>query len=176
MSVAGWSQTDAARRVPLEGEWDDGLMTSTGGALLRRRFLAAALALTFLAAWATTVGATSVTTTTRAPSAASLCGVVASPSVHVVSSSPTCVITVRHGVNVRIRLRAGMRWGYPVSNSRAVNVNDITRDSIGVVAATLHAAAVGRATIHDTGTEYCKSGQLCPDLALLWTLKVIVTK
>lgn len=150
-------------------------MTRTVGAPRRRPLTVAVLALTLLATSATTVGATSVTTTTRAPSAASSCGVVPSPSVHVVSSSPTCVIKVRHGVNVRIRLRVGMRWAYPVSNSRAVRVKDVVRDSFGVVAATLHAAAIGRATIHDTGTEFCKTGQLCPDLAVLWTLKVIVT-
>jgi hypothetical protein len=46
---------------------------------------------------------------------------------------------------------------------------------MGVDAITLHAAAVGRATIRTTGTVYCKPGVACPDLALLWTLKVIVT-
>ena len=63
-----------------------------------------------------------------------------------------------------------------MSNSRAVVVTTISRDSIGVDAVTLHAAAIGRATIRTTGTVYCKPGVACPDLALLWTLRVIVTK
>ena len=37
------------------------------------------------------------------------------------------------------------------------------------------AAATGRATIRATGTIYCKPGVVCPDLALLWSLEVIVT-
>jgi hypothetical protein len=56
-----------------------------------------------------------------------------------------------------------------------VVVTTISRNSIGVHDFTLHAAAIGRATIHVTGTVYCKSGVACPELALLWTLKVIVT-
>jgi hypothetical protein len=82
---------------------------------------------------------------------------------------------VRAGTNVRIKLRSGFRWGYPVSNSRAVVVTTISRNSIGVHDFTLHAAAVGRATIYVTGTVYCKPGVACQELSLLWTLKVIVT-
>ena len=100
----------------------------------------------------------------------------ANPAVHVVSKGSICVISIRLGANVRVKLRSGFRWGYPVSNSRAVVVTTISRDSIGVDAVTLHAAAIGRATIRTTGTVYCKPGVACPDLALLWTLKVIVTK
>jgi len=33
-----------------------------------------------------------------------------------------------------------------------------------------------RATIRVTGTVYCKPGVACPELALLWNLKVIVTR
>jgi hypothetical protein len=101
---------------------------------------------------------------------------VANPKVHVVSKGSTCVISVSLGTNVRIKLRSGFRWGYPTSNSRAVVVTSISRDSIGVVGARLHAAALGRATIRTTGTVYCKPGVACPDLALLWSLRVIVTK
>jgi hypothetical protein len=54
-------------------------------------------------------------------------------------------------------------------------VTNIAHGSMGVDAVTLHAAAVGRATIHTTGTVYCKPGVACPDLALLWSLRVIVT-
>jgi hypothetical protein len=55
-------------------------------------------------------------------------------------------------------------------------VTTISRNSITVTGATLHAAKIGHATIRATGTVYCKPGVACPDLALLWSLKVIVTK
>lgn len=76
---------------------------------------------------------------------------------------------------MRIKLRSGFRWGYPVSNSRSVVVTLISLSSRGVNGATLHAASSGHATIHVTGTVYCKPGVMCPDLALLWSLKVVVT-
>jgi hypothetical protein len=147
----------------------------TSGALLRRPLIVATVLVATLATSGATAGATSTTTTSVAPSVQSICGVVASPSVHFVSKSSPCVIRVRRGTHVQIRLRSGLRWGNPTSSSRAVVVFSISRNSIGVFAATLHATAVGRATIHTTGTVYCKPGLMCPDLALLWTLQVIVT-
>ena len=87
-----------------------------------------------------------------------------------------CVITLRLGQSVRVRLRGGFRWGDPVSSSRDVVVSKVTRNSIGVDAMTLHAAAIGRATIRVIGTVYCKPGVACPDLALLGRITVIVEK
>jgi|GEM_PF-2095913 len=147
-------------------------MKGTVGALLRRPLIIATLTLSVLATSLTGVGAT----TTTVASAQKLCGVVTNPAVHVVSKGSICVISVRLGTNVRVKLRSGFRWGYPASNSRAVVVTTISRGSMGVDAVTLHAAAIGRATIRTTGTVYCKPGVACPDLALLWSLKVIVTK
>jgi hypothetical protein len=132
----------------------------------------ATLTLSILATSVTTVGAT----TTTVESAQKTCGIVANPAVHVVSKASVCVISVHVGTNVRIKLRSGFRWGYPMSDSRAVVVTTISRSSFGVNAVTLHAAAIGRATIRTTGTVYCKPGVACPDLALLWSLIVIVTK
>jgi uncharacterized membrane protein YdfJ with MMPL/SSD domain len=149
-------------------------MKGTFGAFLRRPLIVAALLLTTLSTSVASAGATSVTTTTQA-SAQSICGIVANPAVHVISKNSPCVIRVRVGTNIRIKLRSGFRWGYPASNSRAVVVTTISRSSIGVSAATLHAAKVGHATIRTAGTVYCKPGVACPDLALLWSLKVIVT-
>jgi hypothetical protein len=147
-------------------------MKGTFGAVVRHSLAVAAVTSSLFAA-GSIAGAASTTTTL--PSKASACGVVASPSVHFVSTESPCVIRVRVGTNVGIKLRSGFRWGYPVSNSRAVVVTTISRSSIGVTNFRLHAAAIGRATIHVTGTVYCKSGVACPELALLWTLKVIVT-
>lgn len=147
-------------------------MRGTLGAILRRPLIIATLMLSILATSVTNVGAT----TTTVPSAQKMCGVVANPAVHVVSKGSTCVISVPVGTNVRIKLRPGFRWGYPMSNSRAVVVTTISLDSFGVDAITIRAAAVGRATIRTTGTVYCKTGVACPDLALLWSLQVIVTK
>jgi hypothetical protein len=150
-------------------------MRGTYGAFLRRPLIAAALLLTMLATPLSTAGATSVTTTTQAKSAPPICGVVANPAVHVVSKDSPCVVRVRLGTNVRIKLLSGFRWGYLASSSRDVVVTAISRSSIGVNGATLHAAAIGRATIRSAGTVYCKPGVACPDLAMLWILKVIVT-
>jgi hypothetical protein len=150
-------------------------MKGTVGAFLKRPLIIATLTLSILATTVSSAGATSVTTTTVS-SAQRICGVVPNPSVHVVSTGSICVISLRLGGNVRIKLRSGFRWGDPASNSRAVKVTSISRGSMGVDAVTLHAAAIGRATIRTTGTVYCKTGVACPDLALLWSLEVIVTK
>jgi hypothetical protein len=147
-------------------------MKGTIGALLSRPLIIATLTLSILTTSVTSVGAT----TTTVASAQKTCGIVANPAVHVVSKGSTCVISVHLGANVRIKLRSGFRWGYPASNSRAVVVTTISLSSMGVDAVTLHAAAIGRATIRTTGTVYCKTGVACPDLALLWSLEVIVTK
>jgi hypothetical protein len=144
-------------------------MRGTFGTHLRRSLALTALLSSILVGTVTGAGATSTT------SALSACGIVASPAVHLVSKSSPCVIKVGVGTNVRIKFRSGFRWGYPASTSKAVVVTTISRSSIGVNSATLHAAAVGHATIRATGTVACKPGVACPDLALLWIIKVIVT-
>jgi hypothetical protein len=157
-----------------DARWETGDMKGTDIALIRRPLIATAVLLSILALSDTPVGATS-TTTTQAPSTQLTCGVVKSPAVHFVSKGSPCVIRVRVGTNVRIKLRSGFRWGYPVSNSRAVVVTQISLSSRGVNGATLHAASNGHATIHVTGTVSCKPGVACPNLALLWSLKVVVS-
>lgn len=147
-------------------------MKGTFVASLRRPLIAALLIVSILAGSGTAVSASSVTTTVT--TASLKCGVVASPAVHFVSTSP-CVIRVRVGTYVHIKFRTGLRWSKPVSNARAVAVSVISRSSIGVNAATLHAAAEGRARVVATGTFYCKPGTMCPDLAVLWSLEVVVT-
>jgi hypothetical protein len=149
-------------------------MKGTFGAFLRRPLIVAVFVLSTFATSAS-AGASSVTTTTK-PSLQSVCDVVANPAVHVVSKNSPCVIRVKLGTTIRIKLRSGFRWGYPVSTSADVVVTTISRNSITVTGATLHAAKIGHATIRATGTVYCKPGVACPDLALLWSLKVIVTK
>lgn len=148
-------------------------MKGTTGAFLRRPLILATLVVSILLTSVTSAGATSETTTTL--TRAQQCGVVANPAVHIVSTGSICVISMRLGSNVRIKLRSGFRWGDPVSDSKAVVVTKIAHGSMGVDAVTLHAAKIGRATLRTTGTVYCKPGVACPDLALLWTLKVIVT-
>ncbi len=150
-------------------------MKGTFGAFLRRPLIVAVFVLSTFATSAS-AGATSDSAKSEAASVQSVCGVVINSAVHVVSKNSPCVIRVKLGANVHIKLRSGFRWGYPVSNSPEVVVTSISRTSIGVNAATLHAAKIGHATIRATGTVYCKPGVACPDLALLWSLKVIVTK
>ncbi|MGD0852852.1 MAG: hypothetical protein ABSA07_05765 [Acidimicrobiales bacterium] len=146
-------------------------MSRTLGTHLRYALAVAALLASSFAMVTSTAGATSTTE----PSAFPVCGIVPNPAVHIVSSGSPCVIRVRVGTNVHIKFRTGFRWGDPVSSSKAVVVTTISRYLIGVDAATLHAAAVGQAFIRTTGTVACRPGVACPQLALLWILKVIVT-
>jgi hypothetical protein len=143
-------------------------MRRTFGGCLRRSLAVAALLSSTLAVTVSGAGASTT-------SALAACGIVANPAVHVVSKDSPCAIRVSVGTNVRIKLRSGFRWGYPLSTSKAVVVTTISRSSTGVNAATLHAAAVGHAIIRVTGTVSCKPGVACPDLALLWMLKITVT-
>jgi hypothetical protein len=145
-------------------------MKGTTGAVLRRPLIIAVLVLTMFATTVSGAGASTVTTTTVA--SRSECGILTSPTI----TTTGCTITLRLGQSIRVKLAGGFRWGYPVSSSRDVVVSKVTRNSIGVDAMTLHAVVVGRATIHMTGTVYCKPGVACPDLALLGRITVIVKK
>jgi uncharacterized protein (UPF0333 family) len=118
----------------------------------------------------------STTTTTIAPSSLSVCGVVASDLVRVVTTDAPCTVATHVGWSFEIVLRSGWSWGTPTSTSKSVIVSDITKSPMGVASAVLTATSVGVATIHVSGTIYCAPGKVCPDLAMLWTLKVIVTK
>jgi hypothetical protein len=149
-------------------------MKGTCGAVLRHVLLGVVLTASTLIVSGSNAGAASITMN-EVSSAKPLCGVVVNPSVRV-SSKDTCVVHILLGANVRFKLGSGFRWGNPVSSSRAVVVTTMSRDSIGVDAATLHAAKIGSATVQATGIEYCKPDVACPDLALLWRLNVIVVK
>jgi hypothetical protein len=148
-------------------------MSSNG--VLRRRPLF--FAVTFVVAFAMlTPLASASTTTTTEPSATSICGIAATSAVRVVTTDSPCTVATHVGGAFEILLRSGWRWGTPVSSSKSVIVSDITRSSMGVATAVLTATSTGAATIDVTGTIYCAKGKVCPDLAMLWTLKVIVTK
>jgi hypothetical protein len=120
--------------------------------------------------------ASASTTTTTAPSSTSLCGVASSSEVRVVTTDTPCTVATHVGGSFEVLLRSGWRWGTPVSSSRSVIVSDVTKPSIGGASAVLTATAVGSATISVTGTIYCAKGKACPDLAMLWSLNVVVTK
>jgi hypothetical protein len=145
------------------------------GAFARRSLIVATLASSMFLTSDITASATSVTTFSLPNVAAPDCGVVLSPGVHVESAGSTCVIRVAAGTNVRIKMRSGFHWGNPTSNSSAVIVTAISRSSFGVNAVTLHAATLGHAVIRDTGIILCPASRACPDLALVWSVKVIVT-
>jgi hypothetical protein len=116
------------------------------------------------------------TTTTVAAKIPPTCGVVASSQVRVVTTDGLCTVRTHVGANVRIVLRSGWRWSPPLSSSPHVTVTKIFRSSIGPDGATLHAVSAGNATIHVEGTIYCAPGKACPELAMIWSLKVVVTK
>jgi hypothetical protein len=141
-----------------------------------RTFLSRALLVTAFTvstmAWAS---AGAHASTPRVTPGQSTCDVVMNPSVRLVSKIP-CVVQIRLSANARLNLRTGFRWGDPTSSSSAVKVTSISRNSVGVFSAVLRASKVGRATIRDTGTESCNPGVMCPDIAILWTLKIVVTQ
>jgi hypothetical protein len=149
-------------------------MKRTFGTLLRHALIGATLVASTLVLSGANASASSIKVN-EAASALPLCGVVKSKSVRV-SSKNECVVRVLLGANVRFVLGSGYRWGDPVSTSRDVVVTTVSRNSIGVDGATVHAAKLGRATVQVTGVVWCKAGVACPDLALLWRLDVIVVK
>jgi hypothetical protein len=149
-------------------------MQRTFGTVLRHALIGATLVASTLVLSGANASASSVKVN-EAANALPLCGVVKSKSVRV-SSKNECVVRVLLGANVRFVLGSGYRWGDPVSTSRDVVVTTVSRNSIGVDGATVHAAKLGRATVQVTGVVWCKAGVACPDLALLWRLDVIVVK
>jgi hypothetical protein len=120
----------------------------------------------------------SSSTTTTQPVSASMadCGVASSDVVRVVSSDSPCTVATQVASSFEVVLRAGWRWGTPSSDSRSVFVSQMTRTSKGVASVVLTAASPGVATIQASGIFYCAPGKVCPQLAMLWTLKVIVAK
>jgi hypothetical protein len=149
-------------------------MKRTFGTLLRHALIGATLVASTLVLSGANASASSIKVN-EAANALPLCGVVKSKSVRV-SSKNECVVRVLLGANVRFVLGSGYRWGDPVSTSRDVVVTTVSRNSIGVDGATVHAAKLGRATVQVTGVVWCKAGVACPDLALLWRLDVIVVR
>lgn len=129
-----------------------------------------------VALFTTVPAASAATTTTVASTTASVCGVAQSDVVRLVSVDSPCTVATHVGGSFEVVLRSGWRWGTPTSDSRAVIVAQVTKTSKGVADAVLSATSVGVATIRVTGTIYCSPGEVCPDLAMLWTLRVIVTK
>jgi hypothetical protein len=148
-------------------------MSSTG--ILRGRSLLVAAA-TLMSLLTMAPVANAGTTTTLAPSSTSRCGVAASDVVRVVTTDTPCTVATHVGGSFEIVLRTGWRWSTPESSSRSVIVSDITKSKVGVASAVLTATSAGAATVDVTGTIYCAKGKVCPDLAMLWTLKVLVTK
>ncbi|HEY5092111.1 MAG TPA: hypothetical protein VII60_02515 [Acidimicrobiales bacterium] len=149
-------------------------MQTTGVLRGRPLFLAAALLMALVTS--APIADASTPTTTIAPSSLSDCGVAASDLVRVVTTDTPCTVATYVGGSFEIVLRSGWRWGTPTSDSTSVIVSHITKSSMGVASAVLTATSVGVAVIHVAGTIYCAPSKVCPELAMLWTLKVIVTK
>lgn len=143
--------------------------------LLPRRPLALAAAIVMALVIVAPVANASTTTTTE-PAPPPLCGVAASDLVRVVTTDAPCTVATHVGGSFEIVLRSGWRWGTPESNSKSVIVSHVAKSSMGVATAVLTATSAGVATIESAGTLYCAPGKVCPDLAILWTLQVIVTK
>jgi hypothetical protein len=146
-------------------------MKGTFGTFLGWTLIVTALTVSTIASTSSEVRAS----TSHATTAKSTCDIVLNPSVRIESKVP-CVVQIRLAGNARLNLGTGFHWGIPTSTSSAVRVTSISRNSVGVFSAVLRATKVGRATVRDTGTEVCNPGVMCPDIAILWTLQVVVSK
>jgi len=125
----------------------------------------------------TVSAAASVTTTAPATVLTPTCGIIPSSSVRIMSKSEPCVVTTHVGGTFNVELRAGFRWHLPVSTSNAVRVSAISLARTGrrSLVARVKAVHAGTALISSSGVIVCAAGRACPDLALYWALKVIVT-
>lgn len=124
-------------------------------------------------------GATSLVTTTTSPATVltPTCGVVPTSAVRIVSKGEPCVVTTHVGGAFDVELRAGFKWHLPVSSSRAVGVSAISLAPSGQrgLVARVKGLRVGTALVSSSGVIVCAPGKACPDLALYWSLRVIVT-
>jgi hypothetical protein len=126
-----------------------------------------------------TASATSsvTTTTTSATVLTPVCGVVPTSSVRIISKSEPCVVTTHVGGAFDVELRAGFQWHLPVSSSRTVGISAISLATSGQrgLVARVKGLRAGTALVSSSGVIVCAPGRACPDLALYWSLKVIVT-
>lgn len=154
-------------------------MKGTFGAFRGRALVAVTVLCVFTLSSPVTVSAATSVTTTTAPATVltPTCGVVPSSSVRIISKSEPCVVTTHVGATFNVELRAGFRWHVPVSNSKAVSVSAISLAPTGqrTLVARVKALHAGTALVSSSGVIVCATGRACPDLALYWALKVIVT-
>jgi hypothetical protein len=115
----------------------------------------------------------STTSTTTAP-ASYPCGVVPSPEVVITSNTFLCSVTTRVGDTIHVVLNPGLRWSTPMSDSSAVVVENVQRQSPGGLDADLIAVRAGQATVTAMGTALCPPGGACPQFIVLWRLHVTV--
>ena len=102
------------------------------------------------------------------------CGVVASPDVVITNSTQSCSVSTHVGVTIHIVLDPGFTWGTPSSDSTAVEVVNVKRQSSGRLDADVRTLRIGLATVSATGSILCPPGQPCPALARLWALHITV--
>ncbi len=121
----------------------------------------------------TTTPATSPVPTTTGP-VSLRCGVVASPDVVITNSTQPCSVSTHVDVTIQIVLDAGFNWGTPSSNSSAVEVVNVQRQSSGQLDADVRTRRIGQATVSATGSILCPPGQPCPALARLWALHITI--
>jgi len=100
--------------------------------------------------------------------------VVASPDVVITNVTQPCNVSTHVGVTIHIVLDPGFNWGMPSSDSSAVEVVYVQRQSSGRLDADMRTLRIGQATVSATGSLRCPPGQPCPALARLWALHITV--
>lgn len=111
---------------------------------------------------------------TSAPLLVVQCGVVPSPEITVVSALAPCGIDARTGAHVQVELDSGLRWSGPVSDSAAVEIEDVSTSGNGALGAEIVANHVGHAVVSASGRPVCRSGQPCPQFVRVWRVDITV--
>ncbi len=141
-----------------------------------KRFLARVLALGALAASTALVAPAGAVQTPDAVGATYTCGIAGTgASWRVVTSTSPCHVDVVVGTSVPLKLSASFRWTKPHSTSDVVKVTSL-HPSTGGLTGLIVARHLGNVTLGSAGVMACAKGNACPDLAMLWTLRVTVVK
>lgn len=106
---------------------------------------------------------------------ASSCGVRASATMRIITQPEPCTIAVTLATSFVVVLERGYRWSAPRPSSQVLKVTHVTRPTGRSVSA-VSARTLGRATLTSEGAIICPAGQVCPALARLWVINVVVVR
>lgn len=122
-------------------------------------------------AFTTTTTITHVNQTPGAPT----CGVVVSTSVRVLAVATPCVVATTAGSAFRIVFGTGYRWIISQVDTTLIRVGGVTMLAGGGLSATIHARQAGQTLVMAVGRVSCQASKPCAALALLWSLRIVIS-